>query len=305
MTAEQGEDIERAPEVAGPAALPGAIESIYMTPPQVQAFLRLVESAPEVNRRSQFYVWMQTHVCVLLPHDLAVCGSYSRQKRQVEFEVFNTIVLPPELLASLTGVDSPLMAEVSRSWVQNGGRPRAWSLEGLTLQQHGIDGSALLRAGLGHIAVHGVARPERPHEIETLFLLSARSGVPLRALLPTFELLVPHLHATYLRSRIVERDLARLAARVPAPAGLERRAEKVTAREAQILAWVREGKSNHEIGEVLGISGLTVKNHVQKILRKLGAGNRAQAVAIAIESRLIAASGSPDDAPPAGAGGRA
>ena len=51
--------------------------------------------------------------------------------------------------------------------------------------------------------------------------------------------------------------------------------------------WVREGKSNQEIGDQLGISVLTVKNHVQKILRKLGASNRAQAVARAMSMNLL------------------
>ena len=42
-----------------------------------------------------------------------------------------------------------------------------------------------------------------------------------------------------------------------------------------------------EIGTQLGISPLTVKNHVQKILRKLGATNRAQAVARAMSMSLL------------------
>ena len=62
---------------------------------------------------------------------------------------------------------------------------------------------------------------------------------------------------------------------------------RVTPREVQILAWVREGKNNQEIGMALGISALTVKNHVQKILRKLGASNRAHAVALAMQFRLL------------------
>lgn len=61
----------------------------------------------------------------------------------------------------------------------------------------------------------------------------------------------------------------------------------VTDRERQILAWMREGKSNPQIGELLSISPLTVKNHVQKILRKLNAANRAQAVAHAISMNLL------------------
>ena len=53
----------------------------------------------------------------------------------------------------------------------------------------------------------------------------------------------------------------------------------LTHREIEILSWTQKGKSNGEIAEILGISQLTVKNHVQKILRKLGANNRTQAVA--------------------------
>jgi DNA-binding CsgD family transcriptional regulator len=55
--------------------------------------------------------------------------------------------------------------------------------------------------------------------------------------------------------------------------------EILTTRETEILSWVERGKSNNEIAQILGISHLTVKNHVQKILRKLNVQNRAQAVA--------------------------
>ena len=61
----------------------------------------------------------------------------------------------------------------------------------------------------------------------------------------------------------------------------------ISEREEQVLIWVREGMSNQEIGVQLGISPLTVKNHVQKILRKLGATNRAQAVARAMSMNLL------------------
>jgi DNA-binding CsgD family transcriptional regulator len=54
-----------------------------------------------------------------------------------------------------------------------------------------------------------------------------------------------------------------------------------------VLNWVREGKTNQEIAQILDISPLTVKNHVQKILRKLKVTNRAQAVARGIAARLI------------------
>ena len=75
--------------------------------------------------------------------------------------------------------------------------------------------------------------------------------------------------------------VVQLPAPAPAPT-TARPATPITLREREILMWVRDGLSNHAIGAKLGISALTVKNHVQKILRKLGASNRAQAVAIAM-----------------------
>jgi DNA-binding NarL/FixJ family response regulator len=61
----------------------------------------------------------------------------------------------------------------------------------------------------------------------------------------------------------------------------------VTDREVEILRLVQQGKSNHEIGAALGISPLTVKNHVQKIYRKLSVQNRAHAVSRGISLRLL------------------
>ncbi len=62
----------------------------------------------------------------------------------------------------------------------------------------------------------------------------------------------------------------------------------LTARETEILRWIYYGKSHTEIGMILGINALTVKDHVQKILRKLDALNRAQAVGKAFALGILA-----------------
>jgi transcriptional regulator EpsA len=49
-------------------------------------------------------------------------------------------------------------------------------------------------------------------------------------------------------------------------------------REIEIMKWVRSGKTNQEIGMILDISFFTVKNHLQRIFKKLDVINRAQAV---------------------------
>lgn len=53
----------------------------------------------------------------------------------------------------------------------------------------------------------------------------------------------------------------------------------ISSREQEILSWVRVGKTNYEIGQILNISTFTVKNHLQRIYRKIDVINRAQAVA--------------------------
>lgn len=52
----------------------------------------------------------------------------------------------------------------------------------------------------------------------------------------------------------------------------------ISSREQEILGWVRAGKTNNEIGQILNISTFTVKNHLQRIYRKIDVINRAQAV---------------------------
>jgi two-component system nitrate/nitrite response regulator NarL len=63
--------------------------------------------------------------------------------------------------------------------------------------------------------------------------------------------------------------------------------ETLTQRELQVLKLLGAGFANKEIAGQLGISDHTAKFHVAQILAKLGAGSRAEAVAIAIRRGLI------------------
>jgi DNA-binding CsgD family transcriptional regulator len=62
----------------------------------------------------------------------------------------------------------------------------------------------------------------------------------------------------------------------------------LTRREIEVLDMIASGATNVAIGEALFITEVTVKSHVQHILRKLRASNRAEAVARYLRSRRIA-----------------
>lgn len=57
----------------------------------------------------------------------------------------------------------------------------------------------------------------------------------------------------------------------------------LTHREAEVLAWVAQGKTNAEIGLILGISPRTVQNHLAHIYVKLGVETRVAAAVRAYE----------------------
>ncbi|ULA63387.1 MAG: HTH luxR-type domain-containing protein [Nitrospira sp.] len=57
----------------------------------------------------------------------------------------------------------------------------------------------------------------------------------------------------------------------------------LTARESEILEWVVQGKTNPEIGMILGISHRTVQKHLERIYIRLGVENRHAAMAVALE----------------------
>lgn len=56
----------------------------------------------------------------------------------------------------------------------------------------------------------------------------------------------------------------------------------LTRREAEVLRWIAEGKSNHDIGMILGASTRTICKHVEHIFSKLGVENRTAAAAVAL-----------------------
>ncbi len=58
-------------------------------------------------------------------------------------------------------------------------------------------------------------------------------------------------------------------------------------REREVLGLIAAGADQHQIGDAMTISAATVRTHVRNLLRKLGARNRAHAIALAMQGGLI------------------
>lgn len=71
----------------------------------------------------------------------------------------------------------------------------------------------------------------------------------------------------------------------------ERRAPRLSGRETECLSWAAMGKTTWEISRVLDISEHTVIYHLRNAGGKLGAVNRQQAIAMAIQLGVLSASG--------------
>ena len=90
------------------------------------------------------------------------------------------------------------------------------------------------------------------------------------------------LIAPTITKRLIE-QFARSAPSATPPAGLE----ELTPREVEVLTLVARGLSNGELAQELVISEATVKTHVKRVLAKLGARDRVQAVVAAYEAGLV------------------
>lgn len=117
----------------------------------------------------------------------------------------------------------------------------------------------------------------------SLAFLHGRTELPIAVGLGTDRYELPPEHETALHLAVLYFGLkvARLEQLQPTAHTL------LSERERECLCWVAAGKTDWDIGEIIGISQQTVHKHVSNALKKLNAGTRAHAVAIALSSAQI------------------
>jgi transcriptional regulator EpsA len=242
-----------------------------------ERFSDAVETSFSISSRQQFFVWSQSPLQAMIPHEILICGiedgsrqgvsmhrfSTSRYFRQEHFDVIAdpTRGLVPKLLAT---------AEAHRSALvfcpDSGANGTDLDLNDLVTRNEMKNLAALLVMG-----TRG--------RFEAFYAFSRVTVAQDDRLRYIMELLVPHLHNAFIRVLATEREAA--------GSGGQRSGRLVTPRQQEILRLIQSGKTNSEIAEVLDCSQWTIKNHVQAILRKLDSNTRTHAISRAMSLGIL------------------
>lgn len=240
--------------------------------------LRIIESAAQVRDVRQFFLWSQGQLQSLLPHQLMVCMQFDPDGALQRLEALHASVMDEALLARLCDPQTGLALRLARHCSTVEALPCIMEVQGAA------PGAALAPllgelAGCGYdnVLAHGSGPVAGGATVFVLFGLPMRPGARHAYFL---SLLLPHLHLQLLQLArpVPQRGSARRA--TPAAS------RALSARELQIVHCLREGKRNDEIGLILGISALTVKNHLQRIYKVLEVRNRTEAVARCLAMRV-------------------
>lgn len=239
-------------------------------------FFNCIQESMLIKRPVQLFMWLQGNLQSLLPHDVLLVAYGDLSTRKMRYEAFSAA-------GSLRGAGiahsdiEGLIGGLFDRW-QNHGRS-VYSLEtpsGVILNSSCQCNLHRTLRGMRSLVVHGI-RDERSGE-DVMYVTFRSRGHFDDSARRMFELLLPHIDCA--ARRVAGNGTPAGASMQPKldPIAPQEPPSILTERESEILHWVGNGKTNYEIGIILGISQFTVKNHLQRIFRKIDVSNRAQAI---------------------------
>jgi transcriptional regulator EpsA len=242
---------------------------------QIESIVLNLDASLRVHARSHFFSWTQGLLQSLIRHELLVCALCLGKPPAFRADGFSMTTPDPATLSDIFLRDTSVAPALLKAWEERRYQPVVIDTTTATLGS-GAFTRELERLGGTQLLVHGV------HDADgralTFFTFACRPGSIGPRQVYLAQLLAPALHASWVRTQLQ---------RTPSSADKTSNQGVLTVRELDILKWIYLGKSNFEIGAILKISPLTVKNHVQKILRKLNVVNRTQAIGKSLELRIL------------------
>lgn len=233
--------------------------------------LRLVvESSLHVRNDSSFFLWSQGALQCLVPHEIMICGIGNGPNFGPRFYWYSSTRYFTEThFRTACDPYGGLIPGLMQDWFDDS---RSRFMLGADLDEAGRQ--RLIDLELKNLAGHGVLGGEAGYGGFYCFCRTGLDATPRSAHI--LDIVLPHVHSTFCRV---------LASNAMRTRGAND--SIVTPREAQILHLIKDGNTTSAIAATLSLSPFTVRNHVKKIFRKLGARSRSHAVAQALSQGLL------------------
>ena len=247
---------------------------------EIRSFSRVLEDALQVRTHRALLDWLQGGLQAFLPHDILLAAWGDFALGLVYYDVISPL---PGIRTDLLDEQqvNPLLQGFFENWQGCDRVPYTMHVAADLLRLVAADTpNQTHRAltGAKTVLVHGIKDERGRHDC--LYVLFGGAALGTRNSGDALAILLPYLDASLRQvSHLpVQYPPATLVAETAAEDGSDGENFGLSPRELEILNWVGKGKTNYEIGVILDISAFTVKNHLQRIFRKLNVLNRAQAV---------------------------
>jgi transcriptional regulator EpsA len=244
---------------------------------ELESLMLNMDTSLRVHSSHQFFTWTQGLLQDLVKHELLICALRSAEPGSLHVDSFAAPSVEPMLFSDAFRQDTSLKPHLIKTWEESQFQPVVCQTGKTSPFANSAMAREFARIGTDIVVAHGTY--DAYGKLASFFTFACSPGAIDPKQIYFVELIVPFLHMAWIRIGI-DRPVESGGA---GPVG----AALLTPREQEILRWIHIGKSNIEIGTILAISPLTVKNHVQKILRKLNVRNRAQAVGKGLALRIL------------------
>jgi len=234
-----------------------------------------IASCQNVHTPSDLFMWEQGPLWAFLPHDVLLFSVADSASKWVLSDCLHSQPLKGQVVNALIDRQHGLLAHLIRE-----SRSLGAPMLHITSQGHSPQPLApelrktLLRLKLGGVWFADTGALPGFHRSSFALL-----GPKLDELQAGYlDWIAPSIQAALCRVAAHQLPLGGALAHTLGPQNTP--ADTLSARHQEILKWVRQGKTNAEIGAIMGISPFTVKNHLQKIFQRLQVNNRTQAVSL-------------------------
>lgn len=250
---------------------------------QLLVFLDVIQDSLAIRRHQDLLHWLNGGVQRLVPHDILIAAWGDFSIGLVHLDVVSYL---PGLRTTEINKENllPDLLKLYGRWIESSRTPFSITMSGERIHfssrngNNGFDkGIAMMRSAM----VQGI-KDERG-QYDCLYVALSENPDFATTEILSMQLLLPYIDTAL-------RKVDHLSMQNPAPEAIVGDGNEdthqnpnlfgLTKREIEIMQWVCSGKTNAEIGLILDISAFTVKNHMQRIFRKLNVTNRAQAITV-------------------------